>query len=632
MENTPDKANIYAKWIKNIPNNRIVPSIETYSGVNLDDPDQRDGVLFPLFKYNMDVIDFWLSNVVYPQELKIFEKKLMCTAWDLCSDHLEHRVTGFSGTNDTKEILPITIAQNDLAELENTNAEMRQILLDPRNLVYDRRTHGIPSNMSGRQILEKLVEKDISVLLDSGALMLELNNKEVAIEWLKLATDCNAAVYFDETDTLQTIDRNAIVTEFDYSIYREDLSNCVVFLDDVHTRGTDLKFPPDWMACVTLSGDITRDKTVQACMRMRQLRTTQSILFWASNEADIHLRKLSGQRRVESRHVMEFIENNSRLFETANMAHWTAGALNYTKKFIGHKMYENSLEKAVDDSPLEKLYKACVDDDFMKLSEMYGEKEEALLSKIAWDKFGKFAFECAREVRSVVEKMKYDVVDKLKERAPDVKRFTHALDEEQEKELEQEIEEQTQIERPKDAKAATPRFDKRLDRLVSEGVGAGNTFHEMKDNGVLLPIVESLRNTQMFEFSNNNEDAWSKHLLVTEDFTKVIENQSLACNDFLRPVYWVASVKNPGEKDVLILLSSFECNHLMPVFRKSENATLYMYRPRLSGLHSNLIREKGLQVTGMTHTNAISVEDEVQIGVYSGMLYFADENEQSAYW
>lgn len=206
----------------------------------------------------------------------------------------------------------------------------------------------------------------------------------------------------------------------------------------------------------------------------------------------------------------------------------------------------------------------------------------------------------------------------MEERAPDVKRFTHALDEEQEKELEQEIEEQTQIERPQEAKAATPRFDKRLERLVSEGIGAGSTFDEMKAKGVLLPILESLKNTQMFEFCKSNDDAWSNHLLVTEDFTKVIEDQSLACNDFLRPVCWVASIKHPGEKDTLILLSSFECNQLIPVFRKSQNATLYMYRPRLSSLHSNLIRETGLQVTGMSHTNAISTEDEVQIGVYSG--------------
>lgn len=249
LENSPDAVNIYEKWIEKIPHERVDVSIKSYKGVNLDDPDQRDRLLFPLFRFNMNVIDFWLSNVVYPHELKIFEKKLMCTAWDLCSDQLKHRVTGFSGTNDTQNTLPITIAQSDLPELNNTNEEMRQTLLDRRNRVYKNK-----NNITGKNILQELVRLEIPVLLDSGALMLELNNKEVAIEWLKLAPNCSAAVYFDENDTLQTIDHNGIVTEFDYSVYRDDLSNCVVYLDDVHTRGTDLKFPPDSMACVTLSG------------------------------------------------------------------------------------------------------------------------------------------------------------------------------------------------------------------------------------------------------------------------------------------------------------------------------------------------------------------------------------------
>lgn len=614
----PDAANIYAKWIEGIPTEQL-PSIDSYSGVNLDDPDQRDGLLFPLLKHNMNVVDFWLSNFVFPQELKIFEKKLMCTAWDLCSDHLKHQVTGFSGTNDTKNVLPISIAQNDLDELENTNTKMRQTLLELRNSVYEK-----PGNMSGKQIIQELVQLNIPVLLDSGALMLELNNKEVAMEWLNRATNRDAAVYFDEHNILQTIDRNGVMAELDYSVYREDLSNCVVYLDDAHTRGTDLKFPPNCRACVTLSGDITRDKTVQSCMRMRQLATTQSILFWASNEADIRLRKLSNQGKVETHHVMEFIENNSRLFEKANMVHWTTGALNYTRKMIGHKLHENSLGD---------LYNACVDDDFVKLTAMYGEKEEALLSKIAWNKYSKLEFDCFDDenVSKFVDKMKHAVVRKLKTQAKDVKKFTHALDEEQEKELEQEVEEQTQVERPAYAPAASPKFDKRLENLVLEG-GDGSTFKDMKAEKALLSIGAYLTITQMFnsKFCQSNENAWADHLFVTKDFATIIENQSQMRNNFLRSVYWIARIK-AHEKYILILLSSFECNHLLPTFRKSVNSTLLMYRPRLNNLQSNLIHEVGLQVTGQATPKVITIEDEVQIGIYSGLLYFGDEAEQNVY-
>lgn len=219
LENMQDAVSIYEKWIQSISPKLIDSSIQSYTGVNLDDSNQRDNLLFPLLRHNMHVIDFWLSNVVFPHEMKIFEKKLICTAWDLCSDHYKKLVTGFSGTNDTKNILPLPIDQNDLEELENTNEKMRAVLLQPENQLYE----GLPANISGKEILQRLTQQNIPVLLDSGALMLELNNKEVAVAWLKLSPNdkFDAGVYFDSRDILQTIDRNGIVTAFDCSVYRE---------------------------------------------------------------------------------------------------------------------------------------------------------------------------------------------------------------------------------------------------------------------------------------------------------------------------------------------------------------------------------------------------------------------------
>lgn len=179
LDKKPDAKDIYEKWIDSVSPKLILDStIKSYTGVNLDDPHQRDKVLFPLLRFNMHVIDFWLSNVVFQRELKIFENKLTCTAWDLCSDRFEHLVTGFSGTNDTKNILPLTIAQNDLPVLEKTNEDMDNKLLLEENQSYDK----LPANVSGKEILERLAACKIPVLLDAGALMTELNNNQVAKE------------------------------------------------------------------------------------------------------------------------------------------------------------------------------------------------------------------------------------------------------------------------------------------------------------------------------------------------------------------------------------------------------------------------------------------------------------------
>lgn len=232
-----------------------------YSGINLEDPTQRDEKLFPLLRHNMQVIDFWLSRLVFPREAKTFEKKFICTAWDLCGAQLKHCVTGFSGTNDTQNILPLPVAQNDLRELQQTNEKLLQILLHPVNESYC----ALAPNACGKDILRKLVAINIPALFDAGALMLEFNNEQMAREWLRLASDKNydAAVYFDSKDVLQTVDRNGFVVEYDCSVYRDSLSRCLVYVDDGHIRGTNLKFPNKWKGVVTLSGQITRDKTVQ---------------------------------------------------------------------------------------------------------------------------------------------------------------------------------------------------------------------------------------------------------------------------------------------------------------------------------------------------------------------------------
>lgn len=622
---------IYAKWIESIPKRLVNASIRSYTGINLDNSNQRDQFLFPLLRFNMYVIDFWLSNVVFHYEAKIFEKKLMCTAWDLCSDHLQHRVTGFSGTNDTKNILPLPIVQNDLEQLENTNEFMRQVLLQPENQSYE----NLPANVSGKQILEQLTKRKIPVLLDSGALMLELTNEQVAVEWLKMTPEASfdAAIYFDSRDVLQTVDRNGNITEFDCSVYRENLGRCLVYLDDVHTRGTDLKFPLNWKACVTLSGDITRDKTVQSCMRMRELGKNHSICFWTSYEADIRIRKicdLSANDKVKNQHVIEFICSNSRQFEKKNMVHWTAAALNYTKKSIGHKLFEHSEEE----NALENLYSVCVDNEFVTLHETYGDKDEFLLTDVAWRKFDLIAGEYKKnaEIRKFVRDTNDQVFAKLNVQANDVKQFSHALDEEQEKELEQQQEEHRFLERPPAVKPATPDFDnlKRLETLIRDGV-TGNIIEVMKSQRALFSIAASLFHTELLNGYKKNKDAWASHLLVTKDFVKVIDSTSQKCEEFLRPVRWIARIKNPTGNDLLMLLSSFECNFLLPAFRKSKYAVLFPYRPRLNKSHSTLLHDAALQVTGMDEIEEIDVTDEVQIGMYAGIMYFDNADEQNSY-
>ena len=110
------------------------------------------------------------------------------------------------------------------------------------------------------------VENGINVILDVGAQILELKNLQVAEKWLQmLPLDLNqdAVVFFDDDDEICVIDRKGIVERLQTSPYAEQLDRCLVFLDQAHTRGTDLKLPDHYRAAVTLGPDLTKDRLVQ---------------------------------------------------------------------------------------------------------------------------------------------------------------------------------------------------------------------------------------------------------------------------------------------------------------------------------------------------------------------------------
>lgn len=241
------------------------------------------------------------------------------------------------------------------------------------------------------------------------------------------------------------IDRSDIITELDTSVYRDKLHQCLVYLDDVHTRGTDLKFPVGWRACVTISGEITRDKTVQACMRMRLLGKGHNIVFWSSHEANLRIETIAENRAPTNDDVIKFICENSEKFEKDNIVHWTASSYSYAKKLAAHKIHDNAMAIDATDDPLIELYQQCVDNEYVTLRQMYGDKGDVKLMDIARARFDALkttdALKNDGPVVEFISKMSEKVYGKIQRFAADVKRFTHSLDEEQEKELEHELEE-----------------------------------------------------------------------------------------------------------------------------------------------------------------------------------------------
>lgn len=71
-----------------------------------------------------------------------------------------------------------------------------------------------------------------------------------------------AAVFFDNEE-LSVLDRTGRVESFQTSPYAQQLDMCVVYLDQSHSRGTDLKLPRHYRAGVTLGAGLTKDALTQ---------------------------------------------------------------------------------------------------------------------------------------------------------------------------------------------------------------------------------------------------------------------------------------------------------------------------------------------------------------------------------
>lgn len=150
----------------------------------------------------------------------------------------------------------------------------------------------------------------------------------------------------------------------------------------------------------------------------------------------------------------------------------------------------------------------------------------------------------------------------------------------------------------------------------------------------IMTLDESLSNKPFYNVHNDHPSPWSKNLYVTKDFVNVTENQDAEkSEEYVRPVWWIARITHREDDDIFLLLSSYETDRLLPLFHKSSRSVLMCYRPRLSQFHSNLLHDRPLQVTGSNANpdDKIDLDDEAQIAMYAGSMYFRSEVEQDAY-
>ena len=239
----------------------------------------------------MVVINYFLNHHVFPRHSLVFERKLVSSGWDIATraysandetlamstesikpgpetvkpsvGRLASLTVGFSGTNDNKTLLPLNIVQDDLPGLAHTNAEVLTYLLQLRNRRYVPATRGDGKRQSERSFLHQLHDNRIRMLIDAGAQILEMSNMSLAQAWLEVDYEAEAGVFFGEDDRARVLYRDGKSQPLAGSPFLDNLGACVVYLDEAHTRGVDLKMPANAVAALTLGIQQTKDHTVQ---------------------------------------------------------------------------------------------------------------------------------------------------------------------------------------------------------------------------------------------------------------------------------------------------------------------------------------------------------------------------------
>ena len=578
-------------------------------GVNSEDEGQFHTYLVPLFSKNYAVINFYLSNVVFPREAKQFPKRLAASAWDLAEEK-NHVVTGFSGTNDNRDLLPISIEQCDPLEQLGTNAKVLSYLLRPENDHYVA-LFGDGHSIGSRDILKRLVSQNppVRVLLDVGAQMLDMQSTEIVSSWLSLSNDIEAIVFFDDQDKLVIMSQDGVIESFDSSQFSQKLDVCAVYLDDTHTRGTDLNLPKHFRAAVTLGPHLNKDRLVQGrqlehyylldllkltflslgCMRMRKLGHGQSLVFFAPQEVDRAIRTLAGsnlRQYVRPLDIIRWVMTETCNYVQHHLAHWAQQGVEYQRRHEAWKIYSSNVTAK---NSIQTLRSSWEERDARTLEEMYEYQSQDNLDHPALR------------------------IPALRQRLQELGVFSvgnSKIDEEQEREVSQEAERERQVQRPP--------------KVTPSKHGVHDHVRSLVDNGIIVAYSPAF--VPLFSpLKHLGDHEWSSNLLATRDFsTTIVTGPFGSAKDYLRPPQWILSVKQK-ENILLIAISPYEANELLPLIRQSNYVHLHVYAPRVAKAMATLEDLTFFCIPPLPETwRPASVTDIAQLNLFAGQLYLKD--------
>lgn len=588
-----DQADInYRSWIDDAPN--VDLAFRQLQGVNLQDRPQCIDKLFPSIRFSKAAIDYFLSEIVFPKEIKEFPSKLSASGWDIGKTK-NHVTTGFSGTNDSCPTLPLDVAFLDLPKQKHTNALVLERILQPENSVK-----ALNPPQSGftdaESILQQILNLNlpVQVILDAGAQVLE-DNLAFAKAWLKEDRDKEAVVFVDESDNVSVVDRMGRVELLHASPFASSLSSCLVFLDQSHTRGIDLKLPRSYRAAVTLGPRLTKDNLVQACMRMRKLGQGQSVVFCIPRDVlskiDEHI---SAQSQITTADVINWAISETFTENRRSMPLWKLQGERYIRQRftwdegLGETNAHHLLEK--ESQEIDIRYRPHVVDHtaLQATQDIAGHPDSAEITNRCRE-FGQINLDLS------------------------------ALQEEQERELAPEIEQECERQRAPPRKAARH-------ELHREVVAFAKTGRTAPGASAYIDAFLSLSDTTAAKHFPLAQLGMVP-LKATKDFMRTVEvpeSKNFVSDLFLRSVHWllVATNTDRGEVSAIMIISPYEANKLLPSM-KGYATSMHVYAPRCNQGYRPMDSFDFHEVPPTAARVKIPLQLVATLNAFAGQLYFS---------
>eukprot|EP00854_Cymbomonas_tetramitiformis_P005609 gene5609-6794_t len=340
----------------------------------------------------------------------------------------------------------------------------------------------------------------------------------------------------------------------------EDGIMCLIYLDDVHTRGSDFRLPVDTQAVLTLGKALPKDRLMQACLRMRLLGKGQSLVFCASREVHLSLQKLRASSSAESASsladgpgggavgaplmhlpgILSWAFSNTVTRICDLVPHFASQGRDHIQK---RAAYEEHFLLGKD---LQALARCCVRDEVLALEEMYAHPREL-------EKLPAIVRGVLRDALPLPlgQGLAEEIVAHVTRYMPHVTRYRSSADEEQERELEQEVEQQRSVERPLVATPCTPKVSPELEAFLRTGC-VGN----------LAPFSEVLRGTSFCHVTRREFS--SPKTFVTEDFMQTIAPTGATVDAHMKVPRWLLLA---ADHETFVIVSNHEaeacCEYLI---------------------------------------------------------------------